>query len=49
MIKKFDISGSWQLTLDKDCKGGLLAFTDSITLPDTTSNARKGSNDRQSN
>lgn len=42
MIKKFDISGSWQLTLDKDCKGGLLAFTDSITLPDTTSNARKG-------
>ena len=42
MIKAIDISGSWQLALDKNCSGVQPDYSDSITLPNTTSNACKG-------
>ena len=42
MINKLDLSGEWQLCLDKDCKGTDLVFNDTINLPNTTSNAKKG-------
>lgn len=42
MINKLDLSGEWLLCLDKDCKGTDLVFDDTINLPNTTSNAKKG-------
>lgn len=42
MIGKIDLSGEWKLCLDKDCKGENLVFDDTINMPNTTSNARKG-------
>ena len=42
MINKLDLSGKWLLCLDKECKGTDLVFDDTINLPNTTSNAKKG-------
>lgn len=42
MINKLDLSGEWLLCLDKECKGTDLVFDDTINLPNTTSNAKKG-------
>lgn len=42
MIGKIDLSGEWKLCLDKECKGERLVFDDTINMPNTTSNARKG-------
>lgn len=42
MLKSIDLSGVWQFQLDEE-KGGMpAAFNDTITLPGTTSFARKG-------
>ena len=42
MVNKLDLSGEWLLCLDKECKGTDLVFDDTINLPNTTSNAKKG-------
>lgn len=42
MINRLDLRGEWKLCLDKDCKGAIPAFNDTIVLPNTTSNAKKG-------
>lgn len=42
MIRKIDLSGVWQLAMDKSCCAEMPKFSDSIYLPNTTSNARKG-------
>ncbi|MBR6337689.1 MAG: beta-glucuronidase [Ruminococcus sp.] len=44
MIKTIDISGEWQLFLDKSAKAKIekIRFDDIITLPSTTSYAKKG-------
>ncbi len=42
-MNKVDLSGSWQLYLDKDITGKIPEnYNDEIVLPDTTSHARKG-------
>ncbi|WP_051588882.1 hypothetical protein [Ruminococcus sp. NK3A76] len=49
MIKAIDMSGEWQLYMDKSCKAKTdkLRFDDTITLPDTTSNAKKGKENKR--
>ncbi|MBO5449031.1 MAG: beta-glucuronidase [Ruminococcus sp.] len=42
MVSIMDLSGEWKLALDKECRGENLVYSDSIVLPNTTSNARKG-------
>lgn len=44
MLDKINLAGSWRLELDRDKKEGLppSPFQDTINLPNTTSNARKG-------
>lgn len=42
MIKAIDLSGVWKLFMDKERKITNPVYDDEITLPDTTSNARKG-------
>ncbi len=42
MIGRIDLSGEWKLCLDKECTGENLIFDDTINMPNTTSNARKG-------
>ena len=42
MISKIDLSGEWKLHLDKELKNEYPQFEDSIILPNTISNARKG-------
>ncbi|MCR5816026.1 MAG: beta-glucuronidase [Ruminococcus sp.] len=44
MIKAVDISGEWQLCLDKSARKKIerITFSDTITLPSTTSYAKKG-------
>lgn len=44
MIKAVDISGEWELFLDKTCKNtqNNIRYNDTITLPSTTSFAKKG-------
>ena len=41
MIKKIDLSGKWHLFLDENMKDEK-DYKDFIILPNTTSNARKG-------
>lgn len=41
-MKTIDLSGVWKLSMDEERKGVIPAFSDTITLPDTTSHARKG-------
>lgn len=42
MIRTTDLSGEWKLFLDKECNDVIPAFNDTIDLPNTTSNAKKG-------
>ena len=42
MIDYIDLSGEWLLALDKQCNGKDIKYFDTITLPNTTSNAKKG-------
>ncbi len=42
MEYKIDLSGCWKFALDKDQKGEIPEFVDTIQLPNTTSNAKKG-------
>ncbi|MBR1739542.1 MAG: beta-glucuronidase [Ruminococcus sp.] len=42
MICRLDLSGEWGLFLDREMKGELPAFSDTMTLPGTTSYAKKG-------
>lgn len=42
MIDFIDLSGEWSLELDEKMEGKELPFSDSITLPNSTSNAGKG-------
>ncbi|WP_440959934.1 glycoside hydrolase family 2 TIM barrel-domain containing protein [Paenibacillus nitricinens] len=42
MQTKINLEGEWKLQLDKTKQGLTLPFTDAITLPGTTSYARKG-------
>lgn len=42
MIDFIDLSGEWSLELDEKMEGKALPFSDSIMLPNSTSNARKG-------
>jgi hypothetical protein len=42
MLKSIDISGIWKFQLDEEKKGMPAAFNDTITLPGTTSYAKKG-------
>lgn len=42
MVNLIDLSGEWMLALDKECKGVIPMFGDSIVLPNSTSNAGKG-------
>lgn len=42
MIEFIDISGEWSLELDEKMEGKTLPFSDSIMLPNSTSNAKKG-------
>lgn len=42
MLYKIGLEGSWKLQLDKHKQGLQLPYEDSILLPNTTSNARKG-------
>ena len=37
-----DLSGSWEFCLDKDMKGGSVVFDDTMMLPGTTSDQKKG-------
>lgn len=42
-MRKIDLSGAWGLYMDEGKSGSIpAAFTDTISLPDTTSHARKG-------
>ncbi len=42
MTEYTDLSGIWELALDEKCSGENIVYNDTITLPDTTSNAKKG-------
>lgn len=42
MINIIDLKGEWRLALDKERKGNIPEFCDTITLPNSTSNAGKG-------
>ncbi|CAN7354936.1 beta-glucuronidase [Paenibacillus sp. LjRoot153] len=42
MLGKIGLEGNWKLQLDKHKQGLQLPYEDSIVLPNTTSNARKG-------
>ncbi len=42
MIGYIDLSGEWSLELDEKMEGKTLPFSDSIRLPNSTSNAKKG-------
>ena len=42
MIDYIDLSGEWSLELDEKMEGKSLPFSDSIMLPNSTSNAKKG-------
>ena len=44
-----DLSGTWQLYMDYECKDCIpVSYNDEITLPNTTSNSKKGiKNDRR--
>lgn len=42
MQTKINLEGEWKLQLDKEKQGRLLPYSDVITLPGTTSYARKG-------
>ncbi|OAS21848.1 glycoside hydrolase family 2 TIM barrel-domain containing protein [Paenibacillus oryzisoli] len=42
MLDKIGLEGNWKLQLDKHKQGLQLPYEDSIELPNTTSNARKG-------
>lgn len=47
MYTKISMEGVWALKLDKEKKGMPPAFPDTILLPNTTSNARKGTPNRE--
>lgn len=42
MIKKIDLSGLWELALDKSSAQENIVYDDTILMPNTTSNAGKG-------
>ncbi|SDK21389.1 Beta-galactosidase/beta-glucuronidase [Paenibacillus sp. OK060] len=42
MLTKMNLQGSWELQLDEHKQGAQGPFDDTITLPNTTSHARKG-------
>ncbi len=42
MIDFIDLSGEWSFELDEKMEGKALPFSDSISLPNSTSNAKKG-------
>lgn len=42
MQTQISLEGEWKLQLDAHKQGQVLPFTDVITLPGTTSHARKG-------
>ncbi|WNS45307.1 beta-glucuronidase [Paenibacillus sp. MMS20-IR301] len=47
MLSKISLEGEWKLQLEENGQGLVLPFTDVITLPGTTSHARKGPKNRE--